>query len=463
MRQRMPLRRFLLPGVILASLCAMVAGGFLPGGRSAQAATGRQTHQPVTLTFAVEFTDAPTAALTYKYIINPFEKAYPWITVKLVQQNGAAAIDKYLKTSMTAGAGPDVFDENGPSWMAPFADAHQLLPLDKYAKQFGWAKKILPFAYETSFYHGSLISLPAETETLHLWYNKTIFKKYGWTPPTTYAQLLTLGKAIQSKGLVPFAFGASDCEPCWEWWQSWALNAYVGPQALFKLLTAKTPWTDPAVAKSMAMLKQLWDLGFISNKQATALSFNDGWGLFGSQKAVMKMEGTWGFSPGLIFNYAKGFDWGIAPLPVWRAGVPAWPPIGVGEVEGINGATKHPDEAALFLNWFFQSPKANGKWIYALSSQWVPPIKYTSDDLPAGTNPLFKQVLLSDEQAMATGRAGYLAWSAWPSKTEAYMWSNAESLLYGKMSIPAFLQGMEKQFKAEQAAGSLPTIPPPAK
>jgi raffinose/stachyose/melibiose transport system substrate-binding protein len=298
---------------------------------------------------------------------------------------------------------------------------------------------------------------------LHLWYNKTIFAKYGWKPPTTLDQLLTLGKAIQSKGLIPFAFGSSDCKPCWEWWQSWALNAYLGPQMLYKVLTGKVPWTDPMVATAFTKLKQLWDLGFITNKQAPALSTNDSWGLFGSQKAVMKMEGTWGFSPGLIFNYAKGFNWSIAPLPIWRAGVPNWPPIGIGEVEAINAATKHPDEAALFLNWFFQSPSFAGKWAYTLASTWVPPLKYTAQDIPANTNPLFKQVLLSDEQAMLTNKAGYLSWSAWPAKTEAYMWSNCEAVLYGTMSIPAFLQGMETTFKGEAAAGDLPTISvPPA-
>jgi raffinose/stachyose/melibiose transport system substrate-binding protein len=418
-------------------------------------------HQPVTLSFAVEFTDAPTTAAANQYLIKPFEQKYPWITVKLVQQNGASGLDKYLKTSLTASAGPDVFDENGPAYMPPFADAHQLLPLNKYAKQYGWASKVVPYAYKTGFYKGQLIDMPSESETLVLWYNKTLFDKNGWKPPTTFDQLVTLGKAIQAKGLIPFGYGTSDCKPCWEWWQSYALNAELGPQNLYKVLTGKMSWTDPLVVQAFTKLKELWDLGFISNKQASALSVNDGWGLFGSQKAVMKMEGTWGFSPGLIFNYAKGFNWSIAPLPSWRTGVPAWPAIGIGEVEAINAATKHPAEAALFLNWFYQSPSFAGQWAYTLASSWVPPLKYTAQDFPADTNPLFRQVLLSDASAMQTSKAGYLSWSAWPAKTEAYMWSNCESVLYGTLSIPNFLQQMETIFKGEQAAGDLPTLSAP--
>ena len=176
-----------------------------------------------------------------------------------------------------------MFDENGPSYMPPFADAHQLLPLNKYAAQYGWANKILPYAYKTSFYKGQLISLPSESETLHLWYNKTIFDKYGWKPPTSFDELVTLGKAIQAKGLIPFGYGTADCKPCWEWWESYALNAYLGPVNLYKVLTGKIPWTDAMVVQAFTKLKELWDLGFISNKQASALSFNDGWGLFGLQ------------------------------------------------------------------------------------------------------------------------------------------------------------------------------------
>ncbi len=455
------LRSLRLAGA-LAIIVVLLSSGLAPLRPAVHAAGGLHAHQPVTLTFGVEFTDAPTTQAAETYLIKPFEKQYPWIHIKLVQQSGASGIDHYLKTSLEAGSGPDVFDENGPSWMGPFADAHAVLNLDPYAKEYGWDKKILPFAYKAGLYHGHLYSLPTETETLVLWYNKTIFNKYHWSPPTTFDQMVTLSKAIQGKGLIPFAFGSSDCKPCWEWWESYALNAYVGPQMMYKVLTGKMPWTSPLVAQAFTELKTLWDDNFINSKESASLSTNDSWGLFGAQKAVMKMEGTWGFSPGLIFNYAKGFNWGVATLPAWRPGVPAWPPIGVGEVDAINAHTKHPQEAALFLNWFFHSPSFNGQWAYTLASTWVPPLKYTAADFPKTTNPLFQQVLLNNEQAMASGKAGYLAWSAWPAGTEQYMWSNAESVLYGTLSIPKFLQGMEKTFQGEQASGSLPTVPPPA-
>src|SRR5919206_250951 len=100
----------------------------------------------VTLTWVVEFTDAPTTQAVTKYIIQPFEKAHPGVTIKFVAPNGAQGLDRYLKTSLAAGSGPDVFDENGPSWIPPLADGNQVLNLDPYAKKYGWQKTILPWA-----------------------------------------------------------------------------------------------------------------------------------------------------------------------------------------------------------------------------------------------------------------------------------------------------------------------------
>src|SRR5207249_7606129 len=95
-----------------------------------------RTATPITLTWTVEFTDAPTQQAVTKYIIQPFEKAHPDVTIKLASQNGAQALDRYLKTSLAAGSGPDVFDENGPSWIPPFADGKQVVNLDPYAKKY---------------------------------------------------------------------------------------------------------------------------------------------------------------------------------------------------------------------------------------------------------------------------------------------------------------------------------------
>lgn len=415
----------------------------------------------VTLRFAIEFSDAPTIAAINNYVIHPFEQAYPSITVQLVPYNGAAALDQQLKVTLAAGAGPDLYDENAPTFMPPLIDAGAAANLDAYARQYGWQQKIVPFAYQSSIYKGHLYSLPTETETLNLWYNADIMAKYGWKTPRTFDQLVTLGTAIRAKGLQVFGNGFADCKPCWEWWAGYVFTSMEPLKKQYEILTGKLPWTDAALKTGFTRLKQLWDLGFMLDKQAPALSFNDGWGSWGRGQSVLRMEGTWGFNPGLAYTYGKSFHWNVVSLPQWDSTLPASTPIGVGECEGLNPKSAHLPEAALFLNWFVRDRATAARWASSLSSVWIPPLHYRAGDLPANTDPRFKRSLLAVAHAMASGTAGYLPWSFWPAKTEAYAWGNMESLLLGQLSVDSYLAGLNKTFQADKAAGGLPTVPKP--
>lgn len=448
---------------ILASLSrTIIALSLALGATFAGLPTRALPASPVTLTWVVEFTDAPTTQAVTKYIIQPFEKAHPGVTIKLIQQNNAQALDRYLKTALAAGAGPDIFDENGPSWIPPFADAGQVLNLDSYIKKYGWKKTIVPWAYDASLYRGHMYAIPAEFEGLHLWYNADLMSKNGWKLPKSLNDLMQLGTAIQGKGLQVFGNGFSDCKPCWEWWVSYALNATLGNKGAYKVLTGQTPWTDAHVATAISTIKTLWDKGFMLDKQATGVSFNDGWGLWGAGKAVLRMEGTWGFSPGLAFNYAKNFKWNIAPLPMWQKGLPYSIPIGIGEVLAANAHTAHPAEAAAFLDWMVGNPKRAASWADKIISTFGPPLNYGPNDYPSTMDPRFRKVINDLTGEMRDGTAGYVAWSSWPAKTEAYMWGNMETVLEGKMTVQAYLQGTQRIFDQEKAAGKLPVVPKPA-
>ncbi len=117
--------------VALASLLALVTAAQWPGAYARHAAAA----DVVTLKFAVETTAATALNAMTKALIEPFEKAYPNIKVQLVPYNGAATLDQQLKVTLAAGAGPDVYDENAPTYMPPLIDAGGAANLDPYAKQ----------------------------------------------------------------------------------------------------------------------------------------------------------------------------------------------------------------------------------------------------------------------------------------------------------------------------------------
>jgi raffinose/stachyose/melibiose transport system substrate-binding protein len=457
-------KEFLGTGVAMAAGAAAMASG-LGGAGIARAARieVREAAAPVKLVWEVEFTDTTDQKAVMQYLIKPYQQIHPNVSIAYQYPGGGSNIDQQLETQFAAGAGPDLYDENGPSFMPPYITNGDAVDLDPFAKKYGWKQKLSSFALQSSLYKGKLYYLPTEFESLHLWYNKTLMQKNGWKVPTTYDELLTVCKAIKDKGLIPLAFGLNGYLGAWDWWYSYFLNAYLGTRKLYKVLTGQVPWTDPDVATSFNMMKKLWDLGYIMNKESSAVSIAESWTIWGQQKAVMRMEGTWGFQPGLVYANAKNFQWDIAPLPIWKPGIDFAPPVGVGEVNGINPRSKNIDVVADFYDFaFFRNRDQILKWLPKLSSTFLPCLKWQSSDFGSSFDPRLAKVLISSSKAMATGTAGYLSWTAWPAKTENYMWSNIENFLYGKQSIGDYLKQVEKIFQGEKAAGALPQVPKPA-
>ena len=125
------------------------------------------------------------------------------------------------------------------------------------------------------------------------------------------------------------------------------------------------------------------------------------------------------------------------PLPMWHNNLPYTIPIGIGEVIGINAKTPHPKEAVAFVDWFVSSPKRSASWADKMISTWGPPLNYGPNDYPKAMDPRFKKSIIDMTESMRSGHAGYVAWSAWPAKTDAYMWGNMESMLTGRLGVMA--------------------------
>jgi len=449
----------------IATATAGVVAGVSSLGTVARAARieARDLAAPVNLTWVVEFTDTPDQQAVTQYLIKPYQQLHPNVTITLQAPAASSNIDRLLQTQFAAGAGPDIYDEQGPSFMPPFIQNGDAANLEHYAAKYGWRGKMSSFALKSSLYKGKLYYLPTEFETLLLWYNKTVLQKHGWKVPTTYAEMMAVSKQIKAAGLIPFAFGVNGYLGGWDWWYSYFLNAYLGTTKLYKVLTGQVSWTDPDVATAFTMFKQMWDADYIMDKQTSAVNFTESWALWGQQKAVFRMEGTWGFSPGVVYANDKGFEWDVAALPVWKPGIDFAPPVGIGEVNGINPHSKNIDVAADFYDFaFFRNRDQILKWLPKLSSTFLPPLNWTPADFGSSFDPRLAKVLIATSKAMATSRAGYLSWTAWPAKTEAYMWGNIESVLYGKRSVADYLRSVESVFKGEQAAGALPQVPKPA-
>lgn len=412
----------------------------------------------VTVTWAMEWADENTIGPIREYIIDPFEAAHPNIRIE-IQNVAASENETVLRAQLAAGAGPDIFNSNGPADAQGYAEAGYALNLDEYAEQYGWREKILPLAYDVSLYDNSLYSLPGAYEGLMLWYNADLFAQNGWLPPTTYQEMLDLCAAIHEAGHICFASGAGDWVGYWSFWLSYMLSAGLGPELYYQVATGAVPWTDARVAESVQMLKNIWDPGYITDKEISTVTYADSWVLFGSGQAAMRMDGSWGFS--FVDDYVSDFEYAIVPLPGWIPGLETVAPVGIGESIIINPATEHPDEAAEVFDWMVSDPAYLGTWAGKILVSFVPTVPLERDEFAPDTPPLVVDALLRFMDEMAAPAPSYVTWTALARDTQSYMFTNIEQVMNGSLSIDDYLAEVERVFQEDQEAGNIPQLPDP--
>ncbi|HUX38861.1 MAG TPA: sugar ABC transporter substrate-binding protein [Rectinemataceae bacterium] len=143
-----------------------------------------------------------------------FEKA-TGIKVEFIQMSWDEVATKVL-TDLAAGAGSyDVIEfDNG--WVAKFAAANWVEPLDSYADK-GYLDSLLPGLRQTFTVKGKTLGVVWNNDTRFFFYNKVYLDKAGIKePPKTWAEVLDQSKKLQAKGISAF--------PVAEYWnQEWAL------------------------------------------------------------------------------------------------------------------------------------------------------------------------------------------------------------------------------------------------
>ncbi len=140
-----------------------------------------------------------------KVWIAAFEKAYPNIHVNLISAPTDTDTNRAtLTTQISGGAGPDVF-MGDVIWPAQFG-AHQLaVPLSKYLPASYWAT-FAPGLVAGATYKGQVYGASLFEDQGFLYYRKDLLAKDGLPVPTTWEQLVTDAKEMQSKGQVKYGY-----------------------------------------------------------------------------------------------------------------------------------------------------------------------------------------------------------------------------------------------------------------
>jgi raffinose/stachyose/melibiose transport system substrate-binding protein len=415
---------------------------------------------PAEKTKVTLWTDPPgggeAATCFSQTVVDPFNEQSDTVLVEVVYQPEAWDA---IRTALAGGAGPDIVDTPGPSFVYELVQAGQLLGLDEFADEFGWGELFVPWALSLGEVDGELYSIADELETLVLYYNTAVFEEHGWEPPTTWVELNALCEKMEDAGVIPFSHGNADWRPANEWFVGEYLNHVAGPDKVYQALTGKIPWTDSDFVRSIELLNEHQQNGWFMG--GLEFYYTTGWDDYiialATGEAAMKIEGTW-VAGALNEQIASGEygdnDWDWVPVPSTSG--KAIFDLGMGHTWSVNKKAENPRAAAEFLTYFF-SPQVQARRFR--DCDLVPgPVRLEADALE-GIDSRIAGMIVALSEASDAGDYGYTTWTFWPPKSDVYIYEEIERVWAGEITSKEYLEGLREIFDQEFAAGEMPPIP----
>ena len=210
------------------------------------------------------------------------------------------------------------------------AESGALAPIDDLGVD---ATGVADGVIKASTYDGKLYALQPVTNTIALFYNKSILEAAGITPPTTWDELKTTAAALTQGDQYGFAMSN--------------INTYEGTWQFLPFMWSnggdEKDINTPETAEALQLVKDLLDQGSLSQSTVT-WSQADVADQFAAGNAAMMINGPWNFG---TLDAVEGLEYGIVPIPAPTAGGTVVSPFG-GEAWTIpeTGDTEKQKKAA---------------------------------------------------------------------------------------------------------------------
>jgi multiple sugar transport system substrate-binding protein len=279
-----------------------------------------------------------------KQLVTAFEKAYPKVKINLVNVGSGTTEYTKLQNAIKAGSGvPDVAQIE--YFAAPqFALAGSLANLSNYGLGSDQSQFSTP-VWDSVNVNGELIGLPQDTGPMTLWYNQSVFKKYGLTVPTTWAQYVADAKKLHAAN--PKEYITNDTgDPGFVTSMIWAAGGHPYVTSGTKNVTINFS-SDAGTTKFVNMWSPLISGGLVD----PITSWTSQWytGLSNGTIASLVTGGWMGVDLETGVTAGKG-DWRVAPIPQYTAGTSATSENG-GSSDAVLAASKNQAAAAAFVQW----------------------------------------------------------------------------------------------------------------
>ncbi|WP_159807043.1 ABC transporter substrate-binding protein [Cellulomonas citrea] len=278
-----------------------------------------------------------------------FEKAYPKVKVNLVDTGGAGDNNTKLQNAIKAGSGaPDVVQIEYQS-LPQFVLPGNLLDLTPYGIG-DLQSKYSASTWGAVAQNKGIWALPQDSGPMVMFYNKTVFDKYGLTVPTTWDEYIAQAKKLHAAD--PTKFFANDPGDAGYTtsmiWQAGG-HPFVADGQNVKINlqdSGSTKWAD--------MWNQLNEAGLLG----AIPGWSDQW-FQGLGDGTIATLVTGGWMPGVLeASVPSGSgQWRVAPMPTYDANNLVTAENG-GSSEAVVKQSANPALAAAFLRWLNSDPES---------------------------------------------------------------------------------------------------------
>ncbi|WP_031515922.1 extracellular solute-binding protein [Streptomyces sp. NRRL F-5123] len=349
-----------------------------------------------------------------------------------------------LKTSLGSAGSPDIFLNWGGGNLKQYVKAGHVADLTGMLDK-DFTNEFLPSVLAGGKVDGKVYAVPMEgVQPVALFYNKDVFKLAGIdTPPATWNALLDDIDKIKAKGITPIALAGSQA---WTelMWLEYLLDRVGGPQAFADIEAGKPgAWDNPAVEKSLGMIRDLVDRGAFGKKYATVNQDAGGTNALLSQgKAGMLLMGSWEYADMLAAapKFVNAGKLGFAPFPTVAGGV-GDPNNVVGNPSNYFSVTDTSDNkksAVAFMTKTLDQPSYIAD---LLSIGHVPAIAGIKGQLMGALNPDYTGFIYD---MVANAPTFTQSWDqAVDPDTAGLMLANLQKVFNKKMAPKEFVQSMD--------------------
>ena len=181
-----------LKALLSLALCTVLAG--------AGCGSGADTDSPAGGPVRLLVFGAPEELAAYRTLVQAYSKARPGTDVQLVEASDRKDLLARLATSVAGGAPPDLFLMNY-RFYGQFAAKDVVEPLDSRIAGSPAidASDYYPVAMDAFKWGGKQLCLPQNVSSLAVYYNRTLFEKYGVAEPKagwTWTDMITTATAM---------------------------------------------------------------------------------------------------------------------------------------------------------------------------------------------------------------------------------------------------------------------------